>query len=157
MFVMHNSIWKDIKTGKLYSGQYLDHECNDSIKDNKRQLTQEEILKLSGTGKMVCCDYDQLFYSDQLILCNNIIEYGDWYNDVEVYNGCEERLDDNGEVIEDDYVEVYQYYIISEEIAEDLAKHTDELIWYHKELDIYILGVTHYGTAWGYVSAAYYM
>ena len=157
MFVMHDSIWRDTKTGELYSGQYLDHECNDSIKDNKVQLTQEEILKLSGTNKMIRCNYDQLFYNDKLVLCNSIVEYGDWYNDVEVYNGCEERLNENGEVIEDDYVEVYQYYFISDGIAGDLAQHTDELVWYHKGLEIYILGVTHFGTAWDYVGAEYYM
>ena len=157
MFVTQDSVYKDTKTGKLYSGQYLDHECNDSIKDNKVQLTQEEVASLVGTGKPVRCNYDQLFYENELILCNNIVDYGDWDNDVELYNGCEERLDEDGEVIEDEYIEVCQYYIISESIAEDLARHTDELIWYHRELDIYILGVTHYGTSWDYVGAEYYM
>ena len=47
--------------------------------------------------------------------------------------------------------EIFQYYIISQYTAEKLQKHTNEIILYNEGLDIYLLGVTHFGTSWDYV------
>ena len=47
--------------------------------------------------------------------------------------------------------EIFQYYIISQYTAEKLQKHTNEVILYNEGLDIYLLGVTHFGTSWDYV------
>ena len=47
--------------------------------------------------------------------------------------------------------EVFQYYIISDNGAEILKEWTDELVWYNEELDMYVWGVTHWGTSWDYV------
>lgn len=47
--------------------------------------------------------------------------------------------------------EVYQDYIISEYGYRFLVDHTDELVFYDERLDIYIWGITHYGTAWSHV------
>lgn len=52
---------------------------------------------------------------------------------------------------DDRYYEVFQYYIISEAGAEILKEWTDEIVWYNEELDLYVWGVTHYGTSWDYV------
>lgn len=51
----------------------------------------------------------------------------------------------------DRYIDVFQYYIISEAGAEILKEWTDEIVWYNEELDLYVWGVTHYGTSWDYV------
>ena len=80
--------------------------------------------------------YYNLFYKDEsMILCNNIAD--DW-EDLEVMNG---DIDN----------EIYQYYIIDDSTAQRLIDNTDEIILYHNRLDIYILGVCHYGTSWQYV------
>lgn len=50
-----------------------------------------------------------------------------------------------------DYIEVYQTYIISEEGYRFLRDHTDEIVYYCEELDIYLWGITHFGTSWDYV------
>ena len=47
--------------------------------------------------------------------------------------------------------EIFQYYIISQYTAEKLQKHTNEVILYNEGLDIYLFGVTHFGTSWDYV------
>lgn len=47
--------------------------------------------------------------------------------------------------------EIFQYYIISDAGAEILKTWTDEIVYYIEYLDIYIWGVTHYGTSWDYV------
>lgn len=81
--------------------------------------------------------YSNLFYKDDsLILCNNIAD--DWEY-LELQNGYD-NIDD-----------IYQYYIISDDLANRLIEYTDEIVYYHNRLDLYILGVTHYGTSWSYV------
>lgn len=76
------------------------------------------------------------------ILNNTIMEeipYG-W----ELVNG--DDLDDNSE-----YYDIYQWYIVGDSGYRDLAKLTDEIVYYNEQLDLYLWGVTHFGTAWSYV------
>lgn len=47
--------------------------------------------------------------------------------------------------------EVYQWYIISYNGADFLKRFTDEIVYYIPVLDIYVWGVTHWGTSWDYV------
>lgn len=49
------------------------------------------------------------------------------------------------------YNEVFQYYIISDSGANLLEHWTNEIVWYNEELDMYVWGVTHWGTSWDYV------
>lgn len=51
---------------------------------------------------------------------------------------------------QDDYPEIYQYYIVSDRGAE-ILKEINEIVFYNAELDMYVWGITHYGTAWSYV------
>jgi hypothetical protein len=63
----------------------------------------------------------------------------------ELYSG----IDYNEE--NDDYYEIFQYYIISDNAAEFLAEYTDEIVYYNSQLDVYLWGITHWGTGWDYV------
>ena len=47
--------------------------------------------------------------------------------------------------------EVFQYYIISREGADILQHWTNEIVYHIPMIDIYIWGVTHFGTSWDYV------
>ena len=49
------------------------------------------------------------------------------------------------------YPEVFQWYIISDNGADILKDYTNELVYYCETLDVYVWGVTHYGTSWDYV------
>lgn len=52
---------------------------------------------------------------------------------------------------EQDYMdEIFQYYIVSDNGAE-ILKEINEIVFYNEELDMYVWGVTHYGTSWSYV------
>ena len=83
--------------------------------------------------------YKNLFYNDDaLILCNNIID--DW-EFLELQNNFDD-IDD---------FEIYQYYLISDDLANRLINYTNEIVYYHNKLDIYVLGVCHYGTSWSYI------
>lgn len=52
---------------------------------------------------------------------------------------------------QDDPDEIFQYYIISGQGAEILEDYTNEIVFYNSELDLYVWGVTHWGTSWDYV------
>ena len=62
----------------------------------------------------------------------------------------QEKINDL-EYEQDSPPEIYQYYIIDDNLAEILKKWTDEIIYYIDYLDIYVWGVTHFGTSWDYV------
>ena len=50
----------------------------------------------------------------------------------------------------DSYTEIFQYYIVSDNGAEILQE-AEEIVYYNEELDMYVWGVTHWGTSWDYV------
>ncbi len=83
------------------------------------------------------------FCCDSLILNNSIIEQlsekGFYFDEY-----CGAQYDEET----DEYTDIYQWFIIDEQGAERLARYTNEIVVYNEELDLYLLGVTHYGTAW---------
>lgn len=153
-----DNFYQDEK-GNLYTGEYIKE--NDYLKkDYKFTLIENNFEKLKG--KKVTCNYDQIFYPDSsLLLCNNIIqvdeclyeniENGDFYDYYDKDgNECSEE-----EAEEEHYKDVYQWFLIDEGTANRLKNHTGELIFYSEKLDIYVLGVTHYGTLWCGVSTEF--
>jgi hypothetical protein len=95
-------------------------------------------------------DYRTLAASFDAVLCNDITKLfystiNNEYNEIEYYNGT----DYNEE--EDYYYDVYQYYIIDNNGADILQRYTDEIVYYLPAIDVYVWGVTHFGTSWDYV------
>lgn len=100
------------------------------------------------------------FCCDSLILNNYLVQelqkndvYFDTYCGDECYYYNEEGEEITREEYEEnggseEYIDIYQYYIISSLDAERLAEFTNELVIYNEDLDLYILCVTHFGTAW---------
>lgn len=120
------------------------------MEKKKYLFLREEELKGKKDGDYL--SYRQLiehYINNGLILNNDIMketfEIGYW----EIWNG----EDYNEE--EDYYKDVYQYYIIDEYDADRLADDTDELIYYNETLNLYLLGVTHFGTPWNGVNTDY--
>ena len=68
---------------------------------------------------------------------------------------AEEQIEEIREEIEAleeaHYEEIFQYYIISDNGAEILKDYTNEIVFYNEALDMYVWGVTHWGTSWDYV------
>ena len=77
------------------------------------------------------------------VLNNNVLQ-ATGYENWELVSGQEE--DEYG-----DYYEVYQYYVITPFGQQFLEDYTDELVYYNEELDMYLWGITHFGTSWDYV------
>lgn len=92
-------------------------------------------------------DYATLAKAFDAVLNNDIMEktadIGYW----DIISG----LDTEGENDDGEYFpEVYQYYIVSDSGAEILQE-VGEVLFYNDTLDMYVWGVTHYGTNWAYV------
>ena len=72
------------------------------------------------------------------------------------YKELDERVDDLQEQIDDlereqdEIPEVFQWYIVSDQGA-NILQEVNEIVYYNEELDVYLWGVTHYGTSWSYV------
>lgn len=47
--------------------------------------------------------------------------------------------------------EVFQWFIVDDWGARMLQQEANEIVYYNETLDMYIWGVTHYGTSWDYV------
>jgi hypothetical protein len=88
-------------------------------------------------------DYATLAKAFDAVLCNEIMNVSpeNWF----LWSGSDYDKEN------DRYIEIYQYYIISSSGAELLQFWTDEIVYYNEELDMYVWGVTHWGTAWDYV------
>lgn len=111
---------------KLYDGRVHGQKVSDYALENG-YLDYHTLSKLVG----------------DCVLNNNIYEYvgyGNW----ELESGEEE--DEDG-----DFYEIYQYYIVADYGARFLADFTDEIVFYNEQLDMYLWGITHFGTSWDYV------
>jgi hypothetical protein len=95
-------------------------------------------------------DYAMLAKAFDAVLCNDITKL--FYNSINgIYTEPELINGDHYDSDADTFTEIYQYYIISSNGARLLQDYTDEIVYYIDYLDMYIWGVTHFGTSWSYV------
>lgn len=96
------------------------------------------------------------FYQEQIeALEYNAEEKNEEYinEQIDIINGKIEDLQEQIDELEDlqGFVEeIFQYYIVSDRGAE-ILKEINEIVFYNDRLDMYVWGVTHYGTSWDYV------
>lgn len=121
-----STVERSEKSITLYNGKAYGHKVSEYALNNG-YLDYHTLSKIVG----------------DMVLNNNIIEkFADSYWELE--NGWNDDVDD------DEYT-VYQWYIISDHGAQFLKENTDEIVYYNEDLDMYLWGITHYGTAWDYV------
>ena len=104
--------------------------------------------KISDYGlKNGFVDYATLAKAFDAVLNNDIMNktwnIGYW----EQISGFVESEDEEDE---DYYPDVYQWYIVSNSGA-NILQNANEIVYYNDALDMYIWGITHYGTSWDYV------
>lgn len=76
----------------------------------------------------------------------------DLEDDSEEYTAIQEKIEELEEEQEDSYnQEIFQYYIVSHQGAEMIKQYTDDPLFYNSALDMYVWGITHFGTSWNYV------
>lgn len=120
------------------------------MNENKKYFFGNEISAYGVKNNRV--DYRTLAKSFDAVLCNDITKLfystiNGEYNEPEYYNGADY-------IDYDDYEnepEIFQYYIISQSGADILADYTNEIVYYLPAIDVYVWGVTHFGTSWDYV------
>lgn len=110
-------------------------------------------------------DYATLAKTFDAVLANDIIgttyQHGFFWemvngSDVSYYDDITgdwleyEEIED-WENVRECFVDIFQYYIISEAGYKILEEFTNEIVYYNAHLDLYVWGVTHCGTGWSYV------
>lgn len=127
---------------KLFFGE-LNGEYNEPEQINGAIDNSEEIEELKESLEEI--------ENAQIELINADKESGAEY---EILQARADEINERIEELEqeqDEPCEIFQYYIISDNGAHILEKYTDEIVYYLPALDIYVWGVTHFGTSWDYV------
>ena len=143
--VLNNDIIKntsDIGYWDIENGSeeyYEDNNGNRYTYDEKEERIEELETKIRE-------------YEDTI---NEVMERDEDYEENHVYIAMNEnisRIREDIEALEDaHYEEIFQYFIISDNGAEILKDYTNEIVFYNESLDMYVWGVTHWGTSWDYV------
>ena len=127
----------DIENGS--EEYYEDNDGNRYTYDEKEERIEELETKIRE-------------YEDTI---NEVMERDEDYEENHVYIAMNEnisRIKEEIEALEDaHYEEIFQYFIISDNGAEILKDYTNEIVFYNESLDMYVWGVTHWGTSWDYV------
>lgn len=121
---------------------------------NLSEFIQVYDIQLILNNELIEKSYFEVYNHDNLY--NNLLEdvtaNPDDYIDTEEYNDPDDLQDAITDyVLESIPGEIYQYYIISENQLNDLIRYLPNYpILYSDELDIYLLGVGHWGMSWSF-------
>ncbi len=70
-------------------------------------------------------------------------------DDIKCYkHETKEECKKDSDACECEHREIYQEYIITENGADYLKRNTSEIVYYCQSLDLYLWGITHFGTSW---------
>ena len=70
----------------------------------------------------------------------------------EKIDSIQEQIEELEEEQERSYnQDIFQYFIVSDSGAEMIEQYTDDPLFYNEKLDMYVWGITHFGTSWKYV------
>lgn len=121
---------------------YVKKEDLNEYEKEHNKISFKRLINKLFTDLILCNDITKLFYN----------EIGGKYCEPEFIIGND--YDEENEI----QVDVYQYFVVDfnsytyslfEQYAEQLGN--EFILYYIEELDLYILGVTHFGTGWNYV------
>ena len=119
---------------KLYKIYYGENE-SDYI---KRFLKEDDIIN----GYLSEAKAFDVFF-DNMIMCNNYFNNNDYCNIEELISAYNEE--------EDYYTDEYQFFIIDFQFDEETIKKATEkmgnTLYYDNEKDLYIIGITDFGTS----------
>lgn len=157
-FVLWDDIYKN-EEGKLYTKTWMD---NNPWHRDKHTWEKVEGYSIDA-GTPIRCVYSQLFRpNSSLLLCNDIVKVDyDLYDNLEsgelwrYYDAEGNEVEEDDDYESEEAIVIFQYYLIDDQTAHDLQYHTDEIILYSEMLNLYVLGVTHFGTMWCGVDAEY--
>lgn len=121
---------------------YVKKEDLNEYEKEHNKISFKRLVNKLFTDMILCNDITKLFYS----------EIGGKYTEPQIKIGTD--YDEETE----EQIDVYQYFIVdfSNWTYELITKYKEQfgkefILYYIKELNLYILGVTHFGTGWDYV------
>lgn len=128
------------------NGQYSDVEQVNGWIDNQDAIDEMQVEIDELQEKL-----DDLEYNKDLDDCvaGNIEQQENELQ--EKIDELQEKIDELQQEQYDQDQDIYQYYIIDDNLARILKELTNEIVYYIPSLDIYVWGITHYGTSWDYV------
>lgn len=136
-----NGITQGVSTFELYNYETLLNQYIDQVtEDVKNDLENKTDYMLDCLLEYHIEDYDtteEIFQSG--------VTVDDLQDEIRYY--CTDSMD----------YECYQYFIISEYDLQYWTKYTDYPIFYNDKLDVYLLGITHYGMSWSYFPTEFYI
>lgn len=155
---------------KLYGTSFYGNEASDYAKENGYldYATLAKAFDAVLNNEIISNTYENGYWEQESGFANNSDEIDELNEKMELleerYYECEEteeqeELENQIEEIkekisdlENEYsdAEIFQYYIVSEQGAE-ILKEINEIVFYNETLDMYVWGVTHWGTSWDYV------
>ena len=143
--VLNNEIMQ-----KTYEIGYWEQESGTIDNTEEIDELQEQIDELQEQKDNLECeepdDEDADDYADK---------YKEWEEKLQELENQIEKLEKEIEELEEEQdnsynPDIYQYYIVDDNGA-SILEEINEIVFYNEELDMYVWGVTHYGTAWSYV------
>ena len=129
-----------MKRNKLYGTTFCGDEASDYAKEN---------------GYLDYATFSKAF--DAVInnsIMENTCEIGFWEQENGIIDNSEEvealkeeitDIENRLEILTDEEIEE------ADQGAEMIKQYTDDPLFYNETLDMYVWGITHYGTNWGYV------
>ena len=144
---------------------------NENLPDNS-----DKIDELNEEKDFLNDNYDRCYYSVSDWFYNGSLEYllnlAEKFNMLDEWEKCkteeekedfrdnlmnmtEERISEIEEEINsyEDYEisDIFQYFIVDDNSAQMFKDYTDYPVYYCEKVDMYIVGITHWGTSWSYV------
>ena len=123
------------------NGEYTEPEQVNGYIDNSEEI--EELKE----------QLDEI-EEEQIEIIKTVDDHENNKNYIELQKRCE-AIEEQIEELEreqDEQPEIYQYFIIDNNGVDILSSCTDEIIYHLPTLDMYIWGVTHFGTPWNGVN-----
>lgn len=119
---------------------------------NREELKNHRLSYRTLVSQFDCVLCNEIANADPSIWDNVISgELETYYHDGEEITREEaEKLEEQGEEVESNYKDIFQYYIVNEG-AKWYLEQCGELVLYSSLIDSYIWCVDHYGTSWDYV------
>lgn len=133
---------------------YVDYatlsKCFDSVLNNNIMSLTYDI----GSWEQVSGIIDNTDEIEELEERRDELEEENENNPSQIIENEINEINDKIEELEneqDNEPEVFQWFIVDDWGARLLQQETNEIVYYNETLDMYLWGVTHYGTSWNYV------
>lgn len=135
--------WEQV--GGFCDNSYAIEQIEEQIEELEEQIEELE-------DKIAVLEEDQEELSDNL--------FAETEKEIQIYKSDVEHLEKKKDVLEDEKTEleeeqdnlpeVYQWFIVGDN-AVSILEENNEIVFYNDTLDLYLWGVTHWGTSWDFV------